>query len=125
MNVGVSIDEQLYIKRHPGGIVTLRQDEIIQDSLLKKHKTSNKAVSKTASTTDDNDQDKLSRKEKQKVCLNLFGKKTGKGKNNQNDDNSINPRAVKWLRIGASFCNVRFINSHSYTDLIWSLKLSC
>jgi len=83
LNVGVSIDEQLYIKRHPGGIVTLRQDEIIQDSLSKKHKTSNKEVlslSKAASTTDDNDQDKLSRKEKQKVCLNLFGKKTGKGK---------------------------------------------
>jgi hypothetical protein len=66
LNVGVSIDEQLYIKRHPGGIVTLRQDEISQDSFSKNHKTSNKA-----STTDDNDQDsyaKLSKKEKQKVC---------------------------------------------------------
>jgi hypothetical protein len=78
LNVGVSIDEQLYIKRHPGGIVTLRQDEISQDGSSKKHKTSNKTVqssSKTASTTDDNDQDsyaKLSKKEKQRVRQIFF-----------------------------------------------------
>ena len=67
LNVGVSIDEQLYIKRHPGGIVTLRQNE---DSLLEKHITSKPSLSKAASTTDDNDQgsyEKLSKKEKQKV----------------------------------------------------------
>ncbi|CAB4483309.1 uncharacterized protein OCT59_004437 [Rhizophagus irregularis] len=79
LNVGVSIDEQLYIKRHPGGIVTLRQDEISQDGSSKKHKTSNKTVqssSKTASTTDDNDQDsyaKLSKKEKQRIRESTAG----------------------------------------------------
>ncbi|GES90456.1 deoxynucleotidyltransferase terminal-interacting protein 2-like [Rhizophagus clarus] len=79
LNVGVSIDEQLYIKRHPGAFVTLRQDEVSQDNSSKKHITSNKIVlssPKTASTTDDNGQDsyaKLSKKEKQKIRESTTG----------------------------------------------------
>ncbi|CAG8564654.1 8625_t:CDS:2 [Funneliformis caledonium] len=72
LNVGISIDEQLYIRKHPSGIVTLRQDEIFHDnSSQKKQMNSNKTVS-----TSDDDQDssvKLSKKERQKLRESTIG----------------------------------------------------
>jgi len=78
LDVGVSIDEQLYIKKHPGGIAKLQQGEMIfQDNSSPKHKISKKTASssKTSSITSDDNQvscEKLGKKEKKKVCCKIF-----------------------------------------------------
>ncbi|CAI2182100.1 2046_t:CDS:2, partial [Funneliformis geosporum] len=76
LNVGISIDEQLYIRKHPSGIVKLRQDEIfLHDNSSQKNQMNSKKTISSSMTFDD-DQDicaKLSKKERQKLRESTIG----------------------------------------------------